>query len=107
MTNQIIYDTIIIGGGASAIFSGISCKTHFPNSSVLILEKSTKLLSKVKIPGGGRYNVIHPCFDNKELVLNYPRGSKELRNLFSTFDASDTNHWIEVRGVTLKTESDG
>lgn len=107
MTNQIIYNTIIIGGGASGIFAGISCKTHFPNSSVLVLEKSTKLLSKVKISGGGRCNVTHSCFDNKEMVLNYPRGSKELRNVFSTFDASDTIHWFETRGVTLKTESDG
>ncbi len=107
MTNQIIYHTIIIGGGASGIFAGISCKTHFPNSSVLVLEKSTKLLSKVKISGGGRCNVTHSCFDNKEMVLNYPRGSKELRNVFSIFDASDTIDWFETRGVTLKTESDG
>jgi len=107
LTNQVIYHTIIIGGGASGIFAGISCKTHFPNSSVLVLEKSTKLLSKVKISGGGRCNVTHSCFDNKEMVLNYPRGSKELRNVFSSFDASDTIHWFESRGVTLKTESDG
>ena len=107
MTNQIIYDTIIIGGGASGIFAGISCKTHFPNSSVLVLEKSTKLLSKVKISGGGRCNVTHSCFEIKELILNYPRGSKELRNVFSSFDASDTIQWFESRGVPLKTESDG
>jgi predicted Rossmann fold flavoprotein len=107
LTNQIIYDTIIIGGGASGIFAGISCKTHFPNSSVLVLEKSTKLLSKVKISGGGRCNVTHSCFEIKELILNYPRGSKELRNVFSSFDASDTIQWFESRGVPLKTESDG
>ena len=44
----------IIGGGAAGFFSAISAKENYPNAQVVIFEKSKKLLSKVKISGGGR-----------------------------------------------------
>ena len=47
----------IIGGGAAGFFSAIQAKENFPEAEVIILEKSQKLLSKVKISGGGRCNV--------------------------------------------------
>ncbi|MGZ4156949.1 MAG: NAD(P)/FAD-dependent oxidoreductase, partial [Bacteroidia bacterium] len=72
-----------------------------------LLEKSSKLLSKVRVSGGGRCNVTHACFDNAQLIKNYPRGEKELRNVFSRFTTTDTINWFEQRGVKLKTEADG
>jgi len=42
---------------------------------VIIVEKSNKVLSKVKVSGGGRCNVTHACFDLQELVKNI-RGGK-------------------------------
>ena len=47
----------VIGGGAAGFFSAISVKTHYPNYDVFLFEKSSKILSKVKISGGGRCNV--------------------------------------------------
>ena len=38
--------TAIIGGGAAGFFAAINTKEHFPNSEVLLFEKSNKLLSK-------------------------------------------------------------
>ena len=64
----------IIGGGAAGFFTAISVKQHFPDYTVTIFEKSAKVLSKVKISGGGRCNVTNACFDNKELSSFYPRG---------------------------------
>lgn len=49
----------------------------------------------------------HHCFDNAELVKNYPRGFRELRQVFSRFSVKDTISWFEKNGVTLKTEADG
>ena len=72
-----------------------------------MLEKSPKLLSKVKISGGGRCNVTHACFDDRELVKHYPRGEKQLRGAFSRFTTTDTVQWFESRGVKLKAEDDG
>lgn len=42
----------MIGGGASGYFAAIQVKENYPDSEVEILEKSKKLLSKVKISGG-------------------------------------------------------
>jgi predicted Rossmann fold flavoprotein len=98
---------IVIGGGAAGFFSAVNIAEMYPGCSVTLLEKSSKLLSKVRVSGGGRCNVTHSCFDNKLLVKHYPRGEKELMNVFSRFSAADTIQWFEKRGVELKTEADG
>ncbi len=98
---------IIIGGGASGFFAAINSAINFPEAKITILEKSTKLLSKVKVSGGGRCNVTHACFENQELIKNYPRGQKELQQVFSQFTTSDTVSWFAQRGIKLKTEQDG
>ncbi|WP_396127474.1 NAD(P)/FAD-dependent oxidoreductase [Aurantibacillus circumpalustris] len=78
-----------------------------PNYKITILEKTNKLLSKVKVSGGGRCNVTHHCFENSELVKNYPRGNKELQQVFSKFSVQNTIDWFKQHGVILKTEEDG
>ncbi|MBC7694406.1 MAG: NAD(P)/FAD-dependent oxidoreductase [Burkholderiales bacterium] len=98
---------LIIGGGASGFFAAINAAANFPEAKIIILEKSNKILSKVKVSGGGRCNVTHHCFENGELIKNYPRGEKELRQVFSQFSVQDTIEWFLKRGVKLKTEPDG
>lgn len=97
---------IIIGGGAAGFFAAFSVKKHHPDTEVLILEKSTKLLAKVKISGGGRCNVTNATFNNRLLAEKYPRGEKFLRKAFEDFNAKDTFEWFESRGVALKTYPD-
>ena len=96
----------VIGGGAAGFFAAISCRNHFANAQVTILEKSSKVLSKVKISGGGRCNVTNACFDNKKLSLHYPRGENQLRKSFEQFNAADTMEWFETRGVKMKVYPD-
>jgi predicted Rossmann fold flavoprotein len=96
----------VIGGGAAGFFAAISCRNHFPNAQVTILEKSSKVLSKVKISGGGRCNVTNACFDNKKLSQHYPRGENQLRKSFEQFNAADTMEWFETRGVKMKVYPD-
>ena len=97
----------IIGGGAAGFFSAFSVKEHHPNSKVTIFEKSNKLLSKVKVSGGGRCNVTNACFSASKLSKSYPRGGKHLKKAFSVFQAKDTVEWFSKRGVELKAEEDG
>jgi flavoprotein, HI0933 family len=78
-----------------------------PGSKILILEKSLKLLSKVRVSGGGRCNVTHHCFDPINLSKHYPRGEKQLRSVFKKYQASHTLGWFASRGVELKVEEDG
>jgi predicted Rossmann fold flavoprotein len=98
---------IVIGGGAAGFFAAINAAEKHGTCNIIILEKSNKLLSKVRVSGGGRCNVTHRCFEVNELVKNYPRGSKELKQVFSQFDVNDTIGWFEKKGVSLKTEEDG
>ncbi len=92
---------VIVGGGAAGFFSALSTKEHFPHLDVLIVEKSTKLLSKVKVSGGGRCNVTNACFDNKELAKFYPRGGNSLRKAFEQFNAQSTMDWFQKRNIPL------
>src|SRR5574343_1303695 len=98
---------IVIGGGAAGFFAAINVAELHPDYRVIILEKSNKLLAKVLVSGGGRCNVTNHTFEISELVKNYPRGAKELRQVFSRFAVQDTIHWFEKRGVKLKAEQDG
>ena len=98
---------IIIGGGAAGFFAAINTAMIHPDYKITILEKTNKLLSKVKVSGGGRCNVTHHCFDNKELVKNYPRGNKELQQVFSQFNPENTIEWFANQGIKLKREDDG
>ncbi len=97
----------IIGGGAAGFFAVISAKKHFPEAEVTLYEKSDKVLSKVKISGGGRCNVTHACFDNKQLASKYPRGENYLRKAFEQFNVQDTIDWFAKRGIHMKTYPDG
>ncbi len=99
-------DLIVVGGGAAGFFAAITCAEN-SGKSVLVLEKTSQLLHKVKISGGGRCNVTHACFEPRELTRNYPRGEKSLIGPFHRFGAADTVDWFAGRGVTLKTEADG
>lgn len=98
---------VVIGGGAGGYFSAIHARIHAPDRPVLILEKSHRVLEKVRISGGGRCNVTHDCMSARELASHYPRGQKALLGAFSRFNASDTWEWFKSRGVLLKVEQDG
>ena len=97
----------VIGGGAAGFFSAISVKNHYSTYNVVLFEKSSKFLSKVKISGGGRCNVTNSTNDIRTLCNAYPRGGKKLKNIFHQFGTEDTRNWFEERGVPLKVEPDG
>lgn len=94
----------IIGGGAAGFFTALNISNE---NEVHIFEKSSELLTKVSISGGGRCNITNSDFDLTNLQEYYPRGYKELRQAFSAFNNKSTINWFKERGINLKTESDG
>jgi predicted Rossmann fold flavoprotein len=102
-----LWDAVVIGGGPAGFFAAMRCAELQPACKILILEKTSQVLSKVRISGGGRCNATHACFDPAVLVSYYPRGSRELRGPFTRFQPADTMSWFESRGERLKTEADG
>lgn len=101
------YDLVVIGGGAAGFFGAINTAELNPKLRIIILEKSTRLLAKVKVSGGGRCNVTHHCFESTALSKHYPRGQRELKKLFHQFNAEATVTWFEKHQVKLKVEDDG
>ena len=97
----------IIGGGAAGFFAALACAKKHPTYKISIIEKTSKILSKVKVSGGGRCNVTHECFEISKLAKSYPRGEKFLKNTFHHFAVKDTINWFSERGIELKTEADG
>jgi predicted Rossmann fold flavoprotein len=98
---------IVIGGGAAGFFCAVNAARMNPGLQVTMLEKTGKLLSKVKISGGGRCNVTHALFDIAEMSKCYPRGQNFVKKTFHQFFTTDTIKWFEERGVRLKAEKDG
>lgn len=96
----------VIGGGAAGFFAALSVKKNHPDAEVTIFEKSSKLLAKVKISGGGRCNVTNGCTSIAKLSEAYPRGGKKLKKAFREFSTPDTMDWFESRGVPLMIQED-
>lgn len=99
-------DVVVIGGGAAGFFTAVNIAEKNPNAGITILEKSNKLLQKVKVSGGGRCNVTNARSKPSELVPFYPRGNKKLHSLFRKFTTSDLVDWLRKHEVDTKTEDD-
>ena len=102
------WDVAVVGGGAAGFFGAIQCAEAAPGARVVILEAARRVLTKVRISGGGRCNVTHHCLDPDEMARrHYPRGHYELIGPMYRFGVRQTMEWFEGRGVGLKTEEDG
>lgn len=98
---------IVIGGGAAGFFCAVNTARMNSDINVILVEKTGKVLSKVKISGGGRCNVTHDCSSIAEMIKKYPRGGSFVKKTFHQFFTADTIIWFQERGVILKTEDDG
>ena len=98
---------IVIGGGAAGIFCAVNAARKDPSLGVIVLEKTGKLLGKVRVSGGGRCNVTHACYEIGDMAKRYPRGGHFVRKAFHRWFTTDTIAWFGERGVELKTEEDG
>lgn len=98
---------MIAGGGAAGFFCAVNAARLSPGLEVVLLEKTGKLLSKVKVSGGGRCNVTHNAPDITYMAKRYPRGQNFVKKSFSRFFVPDTIAWFRERGVLLKAEEDG
>lgn len=96
----------IIGGGAAGFFAAINIKEMRPDISVTIIEKSTRVLRKVEISGGGRCNCTNTFANVRDLKHVYPRGHQAMKRLMHTFDNNDAQAWFERHGIPLTTQED-
>lgn len=98
--------TAIIGGGAAVFFLAVNLKELMPEMGVTIFERSSRVLAKVKVSGGGRCNCTNSFEGITDLSHVYPRGHRLLKRLFNVFDHRDAYQWFERHGVPLVTQED-
>lgn len=97
----------IVGGGAAGFFAAIWVKENNPEARVTIFERGTRVLSKVRISGGGRCNFTNSGEHLKNFTKAYPRGANFLKKAFHYFSNSHAMEWFQEHGVPYVIQSDG
>ncbi len=98
--------TAIIGGGAAGFFLAINLKEMCPQMDITIFERSSRVLRKVRVSGGGRCNCTNTFADVRDLSAVYPRGHRLMKRLMKGFDQRDAYAWFERHGVPLTVQPD-
>ena len=96
-----IYDGVVIGGGAAGIYAAIHAAKQ--GSKVLLLEKNDRLGKKLLITGKGRCNVTNNC-SAAEVLQNVPRNGRFLYSAMENHDPQTVCAFFEAAGCELKTE---
>ena len=96
----------VIGGGAAGFFAAITAKRTNSHADVVIYEKTSRVLAKVGVSGGGRCNLTNSFANVTDLKQVYPRGHRLMKRLFKQFDYRNTYQWFERHGVQLVTQAD-
>ena len=97
----------VIGAGAAGFFTAICIRARFPAADIRILEKTQKVLSKVKVSGGGRCNVTNGEVDVELLSKAYPRGARFMKRALHHFSTQHIQSWFKERDIELYEQDDG
>ncbi len=79
-----IYDAIVIGGGAAGLF--YAYRAAKAGKSVIILDHNAKLARKIKISGGGRCNFTNLHTDSSRYICSSPHFVKAALKNFTPQD---------------------
>ncbi|MCE9585269.1 NAD(P)/FAD-dependent oxidoreductase [Candidatus Nomurabacteria bacterium] len=101
---EVIWDVIIVGGGASGMMCAGTAGEN--GAKVLVIEKNKTLGKKLLITGGGRCNVTNSEFDNRKLLLKFKDNSKFLFSAFSQWAVKETLDFFHMRKMDTKVENE-
>ncbi len=95
------FDVVVIGGGPAGMMAAI--RAGQAGARVVLLEKNTRLGTKLLLTGNGRCNIAHNGGD-KELARNFGKEGDFLLSPFSVFNTRKTISFFEENGLKLKIE---
>ncbi|MEG0291542.1 MAG: NAD(P)/FAD-dependent oxidoreductase [Anaerovoracaceae bacterium] len=96
-----IYDVIIIGGGAAGLF----CAANAPVGSGLILDQSKTTGLKLLMSGSGQCNLTN-AKNIKDFILEYGKNGKRIRTILYKFNNQKTMEFFESQGLPLFVRED-
>lgn len=97
-----IYDLIIIGGGAAGLFAAAVAK----DMNVLLLEKKAKPGMKLIVSGGGMGNLTHSGYMNR-FLSKYGDHKTFVKPALNSFKNSDLISYLENIGIKCVEREDG
>jgi hypothetical protein len=103
MSNTIVYDLIIIGGGPAGMMAAFIASQNKDNK-ILIIDRNKTFGRKLLLTGKGRCNITHNELDFKKMIGNYNEGGKFLFSGFSKFGVKETLEFFKNNGLDLKVE---
>lgn len=86
-----VYDTIILGGGAAGMF----CAAHLKKGKTLLIDNNPSLGKKIAISGGGRCNITNEVVS----VDNFLGDSAFVEPSLKTFTQSDVMDYFHGKGL--------
>lgn len=98
---MLIYDVIVVGGGAAGLLAAVTAGDL--GSQVLLLERNPKVGRKLYITGKGRCNVTNHCTES-QMLEHVCCNNKFLHSAVSQFPPSAIEEFFTSRNVPLKVE---
>lgn len=90
------YDVIVIGSGAAGIMSAITSAKL--GNKVLLLEKLSKIASKLKATGGGRCNLTN-TLSNEDFMKHFGRDGRFMSDALNALDHKGLMNFFKLIGV--------
>ena len=91
------YDLIVIGSGAAGIIAAIVAARE--GKKVLLLEKLSKIASKLKATGGGRCNLTN-TLSNEDFMARFGRDGRFMQDALAAFDNKALVAFMDEIGVS-------
>ena len=91
-----IYDTIILGGGAAGMFTAAHLKAH----KILLIDNNSSLGKKIAISGGGRCNITNEVVSEN----NYLADKSFIKPILEAYDEVAVMNYFHKRGLVTVVE---
>lgn len=90
------HDLIVVGGGASGMMAAITAAKE--EKKVLLLEKLSKIGSKLKATGGGRCNLTN-TLSNEDFMAKFGRNGRFMQDALKEFDHKELMSFFKKLNV--------